>query len=151
MHDPSPRRIAIAGFLTLAIAMGIGRFAFTPLLPMMMADGVLDLAGASALATANYIGHLLGATICTFYPWLASRGGWPQGVNAPAVVRRGLAATALFTMAMWLPWPTAWPLLRFAAGVASALVLVYATSWCLACDRRSRRRRRHRPGAGPDR
>ena len=33
---------------------------------------------------------------------------------------------------MALPWPAAWPVLRFAAGVASALVFVYSAGWCLA-------------------
>ncbi|TXH30666.1 MAG: YbfB/YjiJ family MFS transporter, partial [Burkholderiaceae bacterium] len=37
----------------LAAAMGIGRFAFTPLLPMMLHDGVVDIATGSWLATAN--------------------------------------------------------------------------------------------------
>jgi MFS family permease len=126
MH--SPRRIAVAGLVTLAIAMGIGRFAFTPLLPMMMADGAVDLGGASWLASANYLGHLLGALFCTLQPWALP--GWPM--NPPGVVRKGLAATALLTLAMWLPVPSLWPLLRFLAGVASALVLVHATSWCMA-------------------
>ena len=39
----------MAGLLLLAIAMGIGRFTFTPLLPMMLHDGVVDLQGANAL------------------------------------------------------------------------------------------------------
>ena len=56
--------IALAGLLSLAIAMGIGRFAFTPLLPMMLHDGVVDLRGASALATANYLGYWVGAVAC---------------------------------------------------------------------------------------
>ncbi|MBI5277072.1 MAG: YbfB/YjiJ family MFS transporter [Burkholderiales bacterium] len=125
MH--SPRRIAIAGLITLAIAMGIGRFAFTPLLPMMMADGAVDLRGASWLASANYLGHLLGALYCTVQPWLVPG----LAMNPPSVVRRGLVATAVLTMAMWLPVPGLWPVLRFAAGIASALVLIQATSWCL--------------------
>jgi MFS family permease len=133
MHDaPPPHRIAIAGLVTLAVAMGIGRFAFTPLLPMMMADGSVDLAGASWLASANYLGHLIGAMLCTFQPWLAGRFGLAVTVDAPAVVRAGLVATALLTVAMWVPLPALWPLLRFAAGIASALTLIYATSWCLA-------------------
>ena len=49
----SPWAIAITCALALATAMGIGRFAFTPLLPMMLADGVVDLPGASWLASAN--------------------------------------------------------------------------------------------------
>ncbi|MBC5768587.1 YbfB/YjiJ family MFS transporter [Ramlibacter albus] len=126
MQEPSSARTAIAGLLTLAVAMGIGRFAFTPLLPMMMADGVVDIGGASWLATANYLGHLLGAAICIFYPLFV-----PRPVNAPAVVRRGLVVTTALTLAMALPWPALWPLWRFAAGVASALVLIHATSWCL--------------------
>ena len=32
---------------------------------------------------------------------------------------------------MALPWPAAWPLWRFLAGVASALVFVYSSGWCL--------------------
>ena len=53
---PSRWAVALAGAAALAIAMGIGRFAFTPLLPMMLADGVIDLPGASWLASANYLG-----------------------------------------------------------------------------------------------
>lgn len=59
MHTLSkPSHVALAGMVALAVAMGIGRFAFTPLLPMMLADGVVDLAGASWLASANYLGYL---------------------------------------------------------------------------------------------
>src|SRR4051794_7464952 len=55
--------VAIAGALSLAVAMGIGRFAFTPLLPMMLHDGALDLNLGSWLATANYVGYLAGALL----------------------------------------------------------------------------------------
>ena len=51
-----PLAIAFAGLLSLAVAMGIGRFAFTPLLPMMLHDGSVDLRTGSWLATANYLG-----------------------------------------------------------------------------------------------
>ncbi|HEX5388213.1 MAG TPA: YbfB/YjiJ family MFS transporter, partial [Burkholderiaceae bacterium] len=50
---PQPTRpitVALAGLCALAVAMGIGRFAFTPLLPMMLHDGVVNLATASWLA-----------------------------------------------------------------------------------------------------
>jgi predicted MFS family arabinose efflux permease len=53
--------------------MGIGRFAFTPLLPMMLNDGVVDLPAASWLASANYFGYMLGAILCTLQPWLWAR------------------------------------------------------------------------------
>ena len=136
-HQP-PRRtpgrwaVALAGAVSLAVAMGIGRFAFTPLLPMMLHDGVIDLHAASWLASANYLGYLAGALLCTFQPWLWTRAPRLPPVNGPWLVRAGLAATAVLTLGMALPAPLLWPLLRFAAGVASALVFVYTSGWCLA-------------------
>ncbi len=116
----------------LAVAMGIGRFAFTPLLPLMLQDGVVNLHGASWLASANYLGYLAGALLCTFQPWLASRLRFLPALRATAMVRGGMVATALLTLGMALPLPAAWPVWRFAAGVASAVVFVYSSGWCLA-------------------
>ena len=127
-----PWRLVAAGLVSLAVAMGIGRFAFTPLLPMMLADGALDLPTASWLASANYFGYLLGALLCTFQPWIWRRLGSPPPPKPTAVVRAGLAATALLSLGMALQLPAAWPLLRFAAGVASAFVFVYTSGWCLS-------------------
>ena len=128
-----PWAIALAGAVALAVAMGVGRFAFTPVLPMMLTDGVIDLHGASWLASANYIGYLAGALFCTFEPWLRVRSMWrAHPLDEARWVRGGLVATIVLTLGMALPWPAAWPTLRFGAGVASAVVLVYATGWCMA-------------------
>lgn len=124
-----PYAVALAGMAALATAMGIGRFAFTPLLPMMLHDGVVTLAGGSWLATANYIGYLAGALLCMPLPWLARR--WRAVPGAAALARLGLAATVLLTLCMALPLPAAWPALRLAAGVASALVFVNISGWCM--------------------
>ena len=124
--------VALAGAIALAVAMGLGRFAFTPLLPMMLHDGVIDLPAASWLASANYLGYLAGALLCTFQPWLWARAPRLPPVNGPWLVRAGLIATGVLTLGMALPAPHVWPLLRFAAGVASALVFVYTSGWCLA-------------------
>ena len=133
MHlDSKPIPVALAGMVALAVAMGIGRFAFTPLLPMMLADGVVDLAGASWLASANYLGYLLGALLCTLQPWLWRRFPGLPALSSPALVRAGLAATCLLTLGMALQLPALWPLLRFAAGVASAIVFIFTSGWCLA-------------------
>ena len=43
-----------------------------------------------------------------------------------------MVATVLLTLGMALPWPSSWALWRGLAGVASALVFVYASGWCLA-------------------
>ena len=127
----SPLTIAFAGLVALGVAMGIGRFAFTPLLPLMLAERSVDLTGASLLASANYLGYLMGAVACTFQPWIWRRWGWSPGVNGPRLVRGGLVATTLLTLGMALHLPSAWALLRFAAGVASAVVFLYTSSFCL--------------------
>jgi MFS family permease len=128
---PGRWAIALAGAVSLAVAMGIGRFAFTPLLPMMLHDGVIDLHGASWLASANYLGYLAGALLCTFQPWIWARVRDLPGIHATKLVRGGLVATGLLTLGMALPLPWTWGLLRFAAGVASAVVFVYVSGWCL--------------------
>jgi MFS family permease len=134
MSDTPPLRplaLALAGLVALAVAMGIGRFAFTPILPLMLAEHSVDLGGASLLASANYFGYLLGALACTFQPWIWRRLGWPAAVDGPALVRAGLAATTLLTLGMAWHVPPAWSWLRFAAGVASAVVFLYTSGWCL--------------------
>lgn len=131
MKPEHPWTIALTGLLSLAVAMGIGRFAFTPLLPMMLHDGVVNLPTASWLATSNYLGYLVGALLCTAQPLL-----WQRLGRAPLVptraVKLGLVATGVLTLGMALPPAAAWPLWRFLAGIASALVFVYVSGWCLA-------------------
>ncbi len=124
--------IAMAGLVSLAVAMGIGRFAFTPILPMMLSDGVVDLPAASWLASANYLGYLVGAILCTLQPWLWARFKRLPLLAYSSLVRAGLVATGLLTLAMAWPFAQAWPLLRFAAGVTSAVVFVYTSGWCLS-------------------
>lgn len=114
-------RVAIAGMVALSVAMGIGRFAFTPILPMMLHDGSLTLAQGSWLATGNYLGYFVGALAC-----MAVRG------DAARLIRTGLIATVLLTAGMGvLQGQPAWLVLRFAAGMASALVFVFTAGWCL--------------------
>ncbi|WP_040010990.1 YbfB/YjiJ family MFS transporter [Cupriavidus sp. HMR-1] len=116
-----PWAVALAGLVSLALAMGIGRFAFTPLLPMMLHDGTVTLAEGSALATLNYIGYLLGALLCLFIR--------PDPVR---MVRGALVLTVVLTLAMALPGGmVAWLAWRTLAGIASAVVMVYATAWCM--------------------
>ena len=70
--------------------------------------------------------------IAAVLPWLVAR--WPGGAVMPAparLVKLGLAATVLLTLGMALPLPGAWPALRFAAGVASALVFLNVSVWCM--------------------
>jgi hypothetical protein len=59
----STTSLVSAGFVALAVAMGIGRFAFRPVLPMMRHAGALSITGAAWLTSANYAGYLAGALL----------------------------------------------------------------------------------------
>lgn len=112
-------RIAAAGLIALAVAMGIGRFAFTPILPMMEADAGLTLTAAGWLAAANYLGYLLGALCAARLP-------------RARAIRGSLLLTAVVTFAMGMTQVFALQLLlRLAAGVASAWVLIHVSAWAL--------------------
>jgi MFS family permease len=105
----------------LAVAMGIGRFAFTPLLPLMVRDGSLAPSAGAWLAASNYLGYLAGALT-------ASR----LGLSLPMLMRASLAGIAVATAAMGaVDGLAAWIILRFIAGVLSAYTLVATSAWAL--------------------
>ncbi len=109
----TPTRSAVEGALALAAAMGIGRFAYTALLPeTQRALGAGDDV-AGAIASANLAGYLAGV--------LAARHLAASPARAVAL-RVGLAATALATLlGAATAAPLAWVVLRGAAGAASGL------------------------------
>lgn len=112
-------RIALAGLIALAVAMGIGRFAFTPILPLMQDDAGLSLKVAGWLAAANYLGYLLGALCAARVPRT-----W--------AIRGGLLLIAVVTFGMGMTrWFALWLILRLLAGIASAWVLVHVSAWAL--------------------
>lgn len=112
--------VILGGFLALASAMGIGRFVYTPILPEMVADLGLSASAAGLIASANFLGYLLGALAAALPRFTAARRRW---------MLVGLLCSALSTGAMALT--TALPafvLLRFIGGVASAYVLVFSAA-----------------------
>jgi MFS family permease len=111
----------ILAITALAVAMGIGRFAFTPILPLMIQEGTVHLAQTAWLSSSNYIGYLVGALSLL------------KSKRHPLFVVLGLT---LVTLTTWLASLSSfgWLLvLRFLAGVASAWVLVsisaFAINW----------------------
>jgi predicted MFS family arabinose efflux permease len=110
---------ACAGLVALAVAMGVGRFAFTPLLPMMQADVGLSVAAGGWLASANYVGYLVGAV-----------SAMRLRVPVTVAIRGGLVLIGLVTSAMGFVHDfAAWVVLRGLAGVASAWVLIFVSAW----------------------
>ncbi len=121
MSSHAPWIVAVAGLAALALAMGIGRFAFTPILPMMQDDLGVTVAQGGWLASANYIGYLIGALT-------AMRGN----LQPRTAIRFGLVVIAFATLAMVIEQRFAgWLVLRALPGFASAWVLVYVSAWVL--------------------
>lgn len=121
MNPVSALRIALAGMAALAVAMGIGRFAFTPILPMMLNDAGLSVVAGGYLASANYLGYLLGSLIAT-----------RLHVRDEVAVPGSMLLIGMATLAMGFVdhYPT-WLLLRLIAGIANAWIAIFAFSWCL--------------------
>lgn len=117
----SAARIALQGMLCLILAMGIGRFAFTPLFPMMQHDGLIDLHGGSLLAAVNFLGYWMGALTAAFLRF-----------PPRAMLRFTLIGTAAVTAAMGLTEHfLLWLLLRWLAGLFSAWTLILVSTHLL--------------------
>ena len=112
---------ALAGLAALALAIGIGRFAFTPILPMMQEDFGLSVSEAGWLASANYTGYLVGA--------LSAIG---LRLQSTVAIRAGLLVIGLSTLAMGLDHPFMLSVVLLTmSGIASAWVLVFVSNWAL--------------------
>ena len=125
---PALLRPVAGGVLALAAAMGIGRFAYTPILPTMQRVAHLDTAQAGFLAAANYAGYLVGALLIV--------------VAVPVAARRGVLAVSLVTVVATTALmatttnPLLWGVVRFLSGLASAGVFVLASGLVLDVLRR---------------
>jgi hypothetical protein len=117
-----PLVVLTGGILGLLVAMGIGRFAFTLLLPLMQREAGFGARVAGWLASANYLGYFAGSLTATLWP--IARG-----------TRRlagGIPARTLTTAAMGLTHSVAaWISLRFLSGAASAWVFVFVSTLVL--------------------
>jgi predicted MFS family arabinose efflux permease len=126
-----PLSLALGGLVALAAAIGVGRFVYTPILPLMVDDLGMREATAGLLASANFAGYLAGALLAATRAVSGSRRRWLlAGLLVSALSTGAMAAGS--SVAMFL-------LLRFLGGVASAFGLVFASA--LVLDRLALARR----------
>ncbi|MFD3582401.1 YbfB/YjiJ family MFS transporter [Streptomyces sp. NPDC058683] len=120
MTTASPWTHVVRAGAALAAGMGVGRFVYTPILPLMQARAGLSAGAGANLATANYVGYLVGALAGTLAPAL---------VRSRTVLRGSLLLLTATLAAMPLTHSTVvWGVLRLLAGAASALVFVVAVA-----------------------
>ena len=118
-----PWSAALGGMLALAAGMGIGRFVYTPILPIMAEELSLSQSETGLIASANFLGYLIGALLAASRSLPGGRRGWliaALGANALAMAAMGLSE------ALW-----SFLLLRFAGGLASAFILVFSSALVL--------------------
>lgn len=112
----SPLRVLVGGIMGMMLAMGISRFAFTPILPLMQRDLGMSHSLAGALASLNFVGYLAGALICAI---------WPRLLRSTAVNLTALISSIGTTFLMaYTTSPAFWGALRLWAGLASAILFV---------------------------
>ncbi|HET7884885.1 MAG TPA: YbfB/YjiJ family MFS transporter [Bradyrhizobium sp.] len=107
----------------MAAALGIGRFVYTPILPVMLTALGWSKSDAGIVASANFIGYLIGAMLASL-PFAAARPRWwlvaALVTSSIATAAMALSSNIVFFVA-----------LRFIGGAASAFVIVCASTLVL--------------------
>ena len=124
MSDHMARlRVLGAGIFSLLLVLGVARFAYTPLLPLMQQQAGLGVAAAGWLAAINYAGYLSGAIIASQISDL---------VLKDKLYRIGMVLAIASTAVMALTTNViVWALSRYVAGLTSAAGMLLGTGLIL--------------------
>ena len=118
-----PLPVALAGLIAMAAALGISRFVYTPILPVM-ADAIhLSKSDTGLIASANLLGYLIGALLAATPRLPGSRRSWLLGSLGVSAVTTGMMGLTT-SMAGFVA-------LRLIGGAASAFVLVVSSTLVL--------------------
>ena len=134
MHDQKQRiKVLGAGICSLLLALGVARFAYTPLLPLMQEQAGLGIREAGWLAAINYTGYLCGALVASLISDL---------VLKDRLFRLGMLVALLSTLLMGLTTnEVLWAVSRFFAGLSSAAGMLLGTglilNWLIRNNHRS--------------
>jgi MFS family permease len=126
-------KVLCAGVFSLILTLGVARFSYTPLLPLMQQQAGLGVAEGGWLAAINYAGYLSGALIASLVSDL---------VVKDRLYRIGMVMAVLTTVMMGLTRdPVLWAISRYLAGLATAAGMLLGTglilNWLIRHDCRS--------------
>ncbi|MFZ2391206.1 YbfB/YjiJ family MFS transporter [Rhodoferax sp.] len=126
-------KVLSAGIFSLILTLGVARFAYTPLLPLMQQQAGLGVAEAGWLAAINYAGYLSGALIASRISSL---------VLKDRLYRIGMVLAIVSTLVMGLSTNVVvWALSRYVAGLTSAAGMLLGTglimNWLIRHNHRS--------------
>lgn len=116
-------QVLAAGVCALVLTIGVARFSYTPLLPVMRREAGLGVAAGGWLATFNYAGYLSGALLA------ASLSDLHQKFR---LYRLGLVVAVASTALMAVTTqPVLWGVLRYVSGLSSAAGMLVASGLVL--------------------
>src|SRR5450830_258622 len=132
-HHVTRLKVLSAGIFSLILALGVARFSYTPLLPLMQQQAGLGVAAAGWLAAINYAGYLSGALIASRISSL---------VLKDRLYRIGMVLAIVSTLVMGLSTNlVVWALSRYVAGLTSAAAILLGTglimNWLIRHNHRS--------------
>src|SRR5262249_26693135 len=111
-------RLLLGGILSFTVCMGIGRFFYTPLLPLMQKQIGFGPDVAGLIASVNFIGYLAGTLLAALVP---------RGRMRLLLFRASLIASIVTTLATGLTDSLPlWLVVRGLAGIASAFAFQFA-------------------------
>ena len=125
--------VLFAGFFSQLLCLGIARFAYTPLLPVMQQQTALTDATGGYLAAVNYLGYMAGALLAASLSDLQLKDRlYRLGLLLAVLSTAGMALTENFYL---------WALWRFIAGLSSAGSMLIASGlimhWLLSHKQRA--------------
>lgn len=105
-------KVLTAGVVSLILMLGVARFAYTPLLPLMQQQASLGISEGGWLASINYMGYFSGVLIAASISNMMLKDRlYRLGIIVAIISTVGMALTTNF----WI-----WSLMRYFAGLSSA-------------------------------
>ena len=114
-----PWQVWLGGAASLILCLGLARFAYTTMLPVMQLSAGLSVAGGGWLASVNYLGYMSGALLVAY-------------IDGPQLRRQsyrwGLWLGVLGTVGMaWSDSMAWWAFIRYLGGLSGAAAMLMGT------------------------